>query len=137
MIRKTIQEFSSALSGEDYSDISGKSWDKPKLKGQHVVPNVAGFSSKEAKSIMDKETKRYSKTLKKATHTIIGDMLKLVKSGKVDYFDVMRGVSIGPVGRIDPHESEFIQAVLHKNKVEDRFRSYLKGKKSLPTRKWR
>jgi ABC-type molybdate transport system substrate-binding protein len=136
LIREELNELGS-FSYPSYHNIE-KSYkdydDKPKEK---PAKRYVGFSSKEAKTIMDKEVKGYSKVLKKAAHSILKQMLALVKAGKVDYFDVLRSVGSGLWGRIDAHESDFIESFLHKNKIESRFRSYLKGKKSLPTRKWK
>ena len=109
---------------EEYKSVLKEDWksDRP------------GYSSKEAKTIMDKSMKDYAKILRKAQYQIIKDWMAKAKAGALDYFDISRGVNSGDVTRAYPYEVEFLADILHKDKIIDRFRKYFKGKKSLPAR---
>jgi len=88
-----------------------------------------GFSSKEAKSVIDKGVKDYSALLRKAQYKIIKDWMSKAKSGVVDYFDLVRGLQTGDAQRAHPYETDFLMKVLQKDKIIDRFRKYFGGKK--------
>jgi len=88
-----------------------------------------GFSSKEAKDAIDSGVKDYSKLLRKAQYKIIKDWMSKAKAGVVDYFDLVRGLNTGDAKRAHPYETDFLQKVLEKDKIIDRFRKYYKGKK--------
>ena len=88
-----------------------------------------GFSSKEAKSVIDKGVKDYSTLLRKAQYKIIKDWMSKAKSGVVDYFDLVRGLQTGDAQRAHPYETDFLMKVLEKDKIIDRFRKYFGGKK--------
>ena len=88
-----------------------------------------GFSSKEAKSVIDKGVKDYSTLLRKAQYKIIKDWMSKAKSGVVDYFDLVRGLQTGDARRAHPYETAFLMKVLTKDKIIDRFRKYFGGKK--------
>ena len=88
-----------------------------------------GFSSKEAKNAIDSGVKDYSKLLRKAQYKIIKDWMQKAKAGVVDYFDLVRGLNTGDSKRAYPYETDFLQKVLEKDKIIDRFRKYYKGKK--------
>ena len=88
-----------------------------------------GFSSKEAKNAIDKGVRDYSTLLRKAQYKIIKDWMQKAKSGVVDYFDLVRGLNTGDSKRAYPYETDFLQKVLEKDKIIDRFRKYYKGKK--------
>ena len=51
------------------------------------------------------------------------------KSGVIDYFDLVRGFKTGDASRANPYEVKFLQSVLEKDKIIDRFRKYFGGKK--------
>ena len=87
------------------------------------------FSSKEAKSILDKSVREYAKILRKAQHKVIKDWMSKAKSGHIDFFDLMRGFNTGDIARAHPYEVRFLHAVLTKDKIIDRFRKYFGGKK--------
>jgi hypothetical protein len=110
MIRETIQEFSEQ---------------RP------------GYSSKEAKSIVATNVKQSSKLFKQLKHKLIKGWMDLAKSGHVDFFDIMRGVATGDARRASSNEINFMKSMLSQDNVQDAFRRYFKGKKSLPTRKWK
>jgi len=94
-----------------------------------------GFSSKEAKSIMDRSLINYSKVLRKAKWKIIKDWLSHTKSGRLDYFDIVMGISTGDARRASPDETDFLMKMLSKEKLIDRFRSYTGGKKGMKSRR--
>jgi len=88
-----------------------------------------GFSSKEAKKVMDDAIRNYAKDLRKVQYRVIKDWMSKAKSGVIDYFDVVRGLETGDASRAHPYESRFLKAVLDKDKITDRFRKYFGGKK--------
>ena len=88
-----------------------------------------GFSSREAKNVIDKGVRDYSKLLRKAQYKIIKDWMTKAKSGVVDYFDLVRGLQTGDAKRAHPYETEFLMAMLNKERIMDRFRRYFGGKK--------
>ena len=51
------------------------------------------------------------------------------KSGIIDYFDLVRGLTTGDISRAHPYETDFLHKVLTKDKIIDRFRKYFGGKK--------
>ena len=92
------------------------------------------FSSPEAKTIIDGSLKKYSKILRKAQYEIIKDWMKAAKAGVIDYFDLIRGFNTGDVSRAHPSEVEFLNSILAKDKIVNRFRSYFGGKKGKKRR---
>ena len=50
-----------------------------------------GYSSKEAKNVVDGALKQYSKDLKKLQYRVVKDWMSKAKSGVIDYFDLVRG----------------------------------------------
>ena len=88
-----------------------------------------GFSSKEAKKVMDDAIKNYAKELRKVQYKVIKDWMSKAKGGVIDYFDVVRGLETGDASRAYPYESRFLKSVLDKDKITDRFRKYFGGKK--------
>ena len=88
-----------------------------------------GFSSREAKNVIDKGVRDYSKLLRKAQYKIIKDWMQKAKSGVVDYFDLVRGLQTGDAKRAHPYETDFLMKMLEKDKIIDRFRKYFGGKK--------
>ena len=88
-----------------------------------------GFSSKEAKKVMDDAIRNYAKDLRKVQYRVIKDWMSKAKSGVIDYFDIVRGLETGDVARAHPYESRFLKSVLDKDKITDRFRKYFGGKK--------
>ena len=91
-----------------------------------------GWSSKEAKKIMDSSLRDYAKDLRKLQYKVVKDWMRKAKSGVVDYFDVIRGLTTGDIKRAHPYEMEFLQKVLTRDKIIQRFRSYFGGKKGKP-----
>ena len=92
------------------------------------------FSSKEAKSVIDSALKNYAKDLRKVQYRVVKDWMSKAKSGVIDFFDIQRGLQYGDIKRAHPYETEFLQKVLTKEKIIDRFRKYFGGKKGLKSR---
>jgi len=88
-----------------------------------------GYSSKEAKNVVDSALRHYSKDLKKLQYRVIKDWMSKAKSGVIDYFDLVRGFQTGDAKRANPYEVEFLMSVLTKDKIIDRFRKYFGGRK--------
>ena len=99
-------------------------WDSPQA-----------YSSQEAKNIIDNELKIWAKDLRKVQHNVIKAWMKAAKSGAIDFFDLIRGLKTGDIARAYPYETEFLHAVLTRDKIIDRFRSYFGGKKGKPRKK--
>ena len=104
--------------------------DNPPFKVNEDNPSFyQGFSSKEAKKVMDDAIRNYAKDLRKVQHRVIKDWMSKAKSGVIDYFDIVRGLETGDIARAYPYESKFLKSVLDKDKITDRFRKYFGGKK--------
>ena len=91
--------------------------------------NEQGYSSPEAKKIVDGALRQYSKQLRKLQYNLVKDWMSKAKSGVVDFFDINRGLQSGDVSRAHPYETQFLHSVLTKDKIMDRFRKYFGGKK--------
>ena len=89
----------------------------------------AGYSSKEAKTIVEQGIEDYAKILRKAQYKIIKDWMSKAKSGVIDYFDLVRGIKANSVQRTYPYEADFLRGVLNRDKIMDRFRKYFGGRK--------
>ena len=94
-----------------------------------------GYSSKEAKVIVDGSLRQYSKQLRKLQYNLVKDWMSKAKSGVVDFFDINRGLQMGDASRAYPYEIQFLMSVLTKDKIIDRFRKYFGGKKGKKGRK--
>ena len=90
-----------------------------------------GFSSKEAKTVIDKELKDWAKQLRKVQGKVVKSWMTKAKSGVIDYFDIVRGLETGDVARAHPYETKFFKALLDRDKIMNRFRSYFGGKKGI------
>ena len=88
-----------------------------------------GYSSPEAKKIVDGALIQYSKQLRKLQYQVIKDWMTKAKGGVIDFFDISRGLQIGDVSRAHPYETKFLHSVLTRDKIIDRFRKYFGGKK--------
>jgi hypothetical protein len=88
-----------------------------------------GYSSKEAKNIMDVSLRDYTKKLRKVQYDVVKDWMSKAKSGVMDYFDIVRGLETGNIKRAYPYEIDFLHKVLNKDKIMNRFKSYFGGKK--------
>ena len=92
------------------------------------------FSSKEAKTIIDSSLRDWAKILRKAQYKVVKDWMSMAKAGKLDYFDLVRGLQWGDASRAYPYETKFLFSVLNKEKIMDRFKKYFGGKKSMNNR---
>ncbi len=88
-----------------------------------------GYSSPEAKKIVDGALRQYSKQLRKLQYSLVKDWMSKAKNGVIDFFDINTGLQMGDVSRAHPYETQFLQSVLMKDKIIDRFRKYFGGKK--------
>ena len=108
-IREIIQE--------ELENVNEK-WDSPQP-----------YSSKEAKQVIDSALRNYAKDLRKVQYRVIKDWMSKAKSGVIDFFDMQRGLTTGDIKRAHPYETDFLQKVLTRDKIIDRFRKYFGGKK--------
>jgi len=104
-----------------------------KLKESWKTEKVP-YSSPEAKTIMDASLRDYSKKLKKVQYDVIKDWMTKAKAGMLDYFDIYRGLTQGDARRAHPYETEFLNKILTRDKIVDRFRKYFGGKKAMKNR---
>ena len=110
------------------------------LTGSKVDESFGGvsspppFSSKEAKMVVDDALRQYSKELRKLQGKVVKDWMTKAKAGVIDFFDLVRGFESGDTSRAHPYEVEFLQKVLTKDKIVDRFRKYFGGKKAMNNR---
>ena len=88
-----------------------------------------GYSSGEAKTVVDGALKQYSKELRKLQGKVVKDWMTKAKAGVIDYFDLVRGFQQGDAKRAYPYETDFLMSVLSKDKIINRFRKYFGGKK--------
>ena len=93
------------------------------------------YSSKEAKNIVDGSIRNYAKDLRKLQYRVVKDWMSKAKSGVIDFFDISRGLQYGDISRAHPYEVEFLNKVLIKDKIVDRFRKYFGGKKGKRSRR--
>ena len=97
-----------------------------------AVKQLPTFSSKEAKKVIDDGLKLWAKDLRKVQYRVIKDWMSKAKSGVIDYFDIIRGLETGDIARAHPYETKFFKAMIDRDKIMNRFRSYFKGKKGKP-----
>ena len=87
------------------------------------------YSSNEAKKVVEGRLAEYVKQLRKLEGKLVKDWMSSAKSGVIDFFDLMRGFNVGDVQRGHKYEIDFLSGLLERDKIQDRFRSYFKGKK--------
>ena len=87
------------------------------------------YSSSEAKKVVEGRLKEYVQQLRKLEGKLVKDWMQGAKSGVIDFFDLMRGFNTGDVRRANGYEIKFLSGLLERDKIQDRFRSYFKGKK--------
>ena len=92
------------------------------------------YSSSEAKKVVEGRLKDYVQLLRKMEGKLVKDWMSAAKSGVIDFFDLMRGFNVGDVQRGHKYEIDFLSGLLERDKIQDRFRSYFKGKKGKPRR---
>ena len=87
------------------------------------------YSSSEAKKVVEGRLKEYIQQLRKLEGKLVKDWMQGAKSGVIDFFDLMRGFNTGDVRRANGYEIKFLDGLLSRDKIQDRFRSYFKGRK--------
>ena len=87
------------------------------------------YSSPEAKKVVEGRLKEYVQQLRKLEGKLVKDWMQGAKSGVIDFFDLMRGFNTGDVRRANGYEIKFLSGLLERDKIQDRFRSYFKGRK--------
>tara|TARA_Y100001963_G_scaffold35422_1_gene49364 strand:- start:56 stop:448 length:393 start_codon:yes stop_codon:yes gene_type:complete len=92
------------------------------------------YSSPEAKKIVEGKMAMYVKELRKLEHKLIKDWMSAAKSGVIDFFDLVRGFNVGDIKRAHKYEIKFLDGLLTRDKIQNRFRSYFGGKKGKPGR---
>ena len=139
IIEDEIQNINEAGSIGGPIDLSSmeNSYTAPKrdtdVKNQGVF--LQKFSSKEAKAIIDGNLKLWAKDLRKVQYRVIKNWMSAAKSGKIDFFDIIRGLKTGDVRRAHQYETDFLVSVLTRDKIIDRFRKYFGGKKGKSGRR--
>ena len=127
---KNINEAGSIGGPIDLSDMES-SYIAPKrdtdVSNQGVY--LQKFSSKEAQKIVDGQLKNMVQDIRKVEGRVIKTWMTAAKAGKIDFFDIIRGLKTGDIRRAHTFEMDFFVNLLTRNKIVDRFRSYFKGKK--------
>ena len=85
------------------------------------------YSNPESQKFVEKDIKEMGKIFNKSSQRAIAMMLSGVKNGKYDAMDLIRGIKQGKVRDTSKGVREMLQVLW--NKVENRFRKYLRGKK--------
>ena len=98
-------------------------------KGGGLKMFYNSYSSPEAKKVVEGRLKEYVQQLRKLEGKLIKDWMSEAKSGAIDFFDLMRGFNVGDVQRGHKYEIDFLSGLLERDKIQDRFRSYFKGRK--------
>ena len=97
----------------------------------HAQKQLQGFSSKEAKKVVDDGLRDWAKAIRKVEGSVVKDWMQKAKSGVMDYFDLVRGLETGDISRAHPYEVRFFKELLDRDKIMNRFRSYFGGKKGI------
>ena len=92
------------------------------------------YSSSEAKKVVEGRLAEYIQQLRKLEYKLIKDWMSAAKSGAIDFFDLVRGFNTGDIRRGHQYEIKFLDGLLSRDKIQDRFRAYFKGKKGKPRR---
>ena len=87
------------------------------------------YSSSEAKKVVEGRLADYVQQLRKLEGKLVKDWMSAAKSGVIDFFDLIRGFNVGDVRRAHTYEIKFLSGLLERDKIQDRFRSYFKGRK--------
>ena len=111
--------------GKNYSDYASPKRDT----SGGVKMFYQRYSSGEAKKIVEGRLKDYVQQLRKLEGKLVKDWMSAAKSGAIDFFDLMRGFNTGDVRRANGYEIKFLDGLLSRDKIQDRFRSYFKGRK--------
>ena len=90
------------------------------------IPTM-GYSTPEAKKFVEKDIQSMGKMFNKASQQSIKMMMDGVKNGKYDAMDLIQGIKGGKAGDTSMGVADMLRVLW--NKVDKRFRSYLRGKK--------
>ena len=85
---------------------------KEELVKEANIEHYQGYSSKEAKKIIDDGLKLWAKDLRKVQYRVIKDWMSKAKSGVIDYFDLVRGLKTGDIRRAHTFEVDFLQNIV-------------------------
>lgn len=129
IIREEYIKELGAFDTPSYTSLEAPSAINTDKKSDGARKDYQGFSSKEAKNIIDKELKDWAKKLRKVQGKVVKSWMQKAKAGHIDYFDLVRGFKTGDARRAHSYETDFLFALLNKDKIIDRFRSYFGGKK--------
>ena len=136
IIKEEILKEAGSFTHDVYTDLTGGDYPKSKAPGgKGSQEHYQGFSSKEAKNVIDKELKMWAKDLRKVQYRVIKSWMSKAKAGVIDYFDLVRGMQTGDIARAKPFETKFLMAILNRDKIMDRFRKYYGGKKGKSNRR--
>ena len=109
-----------AKNPEDYTD---------KRSGNKMNIFYNSYSSGEAKKVVEGRLADYVQQLRKLEGKLVKDWMSAAKSGVIDFFDLIRGFNVGDVRRAHKYEIQFLDGLISRDKIQDRFRSYFKGRK--------
>ena len=87
-------------------------------------PSQKPFSSPEAQHMVEKDIKKMSKILGKASQQSIKTMMDGVKGSRYDAFDIQRAIMSGNIRDTHTGERDFLRVLWHK--VRDGFSRYSK-----------
>ena len=90
------------------------------------------YSSPEAKKVVEGRLADYVKQMRKLEYKLIKDWMSAAKSGAIDFFDLIRGFNTGDVRRAHGYEIKFLDGLLTRDKIQNNFRRYFKGRKGKP-----
>ena len=85
------------------------------------------YSNPEAKKFVEKDIQQMGKIFNKASQQSIKTMMDGVKGGRYDAMDLIRGIKEGNIRDTSMGVREMLQVLW--NKVDNRFRKYLGGRK--------
>ena len=136
IIKEELVKELGGFSTPSYTSLTGtSSANKKAVASGTSREHYQGYSSKEAKEVIDKELKDWAKKLRKVQGKVVKSWMQKAKAGVIDYFDLVRGFKTGDVRRAHSYETDFLFALLNKDKIIDRFRSYYGGKKGKRVRR--
>ena len=92
--------------------------------GPRTSPLKLPFSSPEAQHMVEKDIKKMSKILGKASQQSIKTMMDGVKGKRYDAMDIQRAIMVGNIRDTHTGERDFLRVLWHK--VRDGFRRYSK-----------
>ena len=134
---KTLRKQARKLNDDEYYEVTVqlKKWYNKNVMEEYEGINEAdinlfqGYSSKEAKKVIDDGLKLWAKDLRKVQYRVVKDWMSKAKSGVIDYFDLVRGLKTGDIRRAHTYETDFLFGLLNKDKIVDTFRRYFGGNK--------